>query len=93
MLNNLTISVECTDLMDFTCDVLILKYAQAFYGADYAVANVLSSKRDLIGSLRPGEHLLLPTKQNSRPKMYFSSVLFRSTSLTIPRFATSPHPR
>jgi hypothetical protein len=38
---NLTLSIECADIIDFTCDVLVLKYAQAFYGADALVADLL----------------------------------------------------
>lgn len=40
---NLTIAVEHADILDFACDVLILKYAQAFYGADAVVAGVLAN--------------------------------------------------
>jgi hypothetical protein len=35
------IVIECADALDFPCDVLVLKYAQAFYGADSQVADVL----------------------------------------------------
>src|SRR5215212_9679766 len=67
MLTNLTISVECADILDFPCDVLILKYAQAFYGADALVADVLA-KRPEISSLLPGEHLFLPSNKTLRAK-------------------------
>lgn len=36
------LSVEQGDVLDFPCDVLVLKHAQGFYGADGAVATRLS---------------------------------------------------
>lgn len=36
------ISVECADIADFPCDVLILKYAQARYGADAYISDLLN---------------------------------------------------
>jgi len=67
MFSNLTISVEHADILDFTCDVLILKYAQAFYGADALVAQVLQ-KKSKISRLQPGEHLYFPSMNKLRPK-------------------------
>ena len=32
------ISVSCSDIVDFVCDVVVLKYAQEFYGADWLIA-------------------------------------------------------
>jgi len=54
------IAVVCGDVVDTACNVLVVKYAQAFYGADKAVARALNLTADWAG-LGPGEHLLLPT--------------------------------
>lgn len=67
MFSHLTVSVEHADILDFTCDVLILKYAQAFYGADALVSEVLTKKSE-ISSLQPGEHLYLPSMNKLRAK-------------------------
>jgi hypothetical protein len=67
------IFVECSDVTDFACDVLVLKYAQAVYGADARVATLLSGTRnppEIAPS--PGQHVLLP----SRRKVAASFVLF-----------------
>ena len=69
---DLTISVACTDILDLTCDVLVLKYAQAFYGADALVASVLTPNRLETISPRPGKHTLLA----SQGKLNASEVLF-----------------
>jgi hypothetical protein len=55
------IGVECSDIVDFACDAVVLKYAQAFYGADKVVAGRISDnpKRDI--SPQPGQHVLLST--------------------------------
>jgi hypothetical protein len=68
MLNDLTISVECADILDFACDVLILKYAQAFYGADALVADVFTRERLEISALNPGDHILLTAKKRLNAK-------------------------
>ncbi len=56
------IAVECSDIVDYACDVVVLKYAQAFYGADLAVASRIVE--DYKQSIAPpvGEHVLLPSK-------------------------------
>lgn len=69
---SLTISVECADLVDFTCDVLVLKYAQAFYGADALVANLLRPNRLETVSPRPSKYALL----SSEGKLAAKKVLF-----------------
>lgn len=69
---SLTISVECTDIVDFTCDVLILKYAQAFYGADALVADILRSSTLEDVSPRPSTYVLLA----SEGKLSAKNVLF-----------------
>ena len=55
------IRVESDDVLATQCDVLVLKYAQGFYGADRAVANGLDlSVPDDV--LLPGKHLQIPTR-------------------------------
>ena len=55
-----TIEVINGDVLTTPCDVLILKYAQGFYGADLAVAHALDLTENW-NELSPGENLLLPT--------------------------------
>lgn len=69
---SLTISVECADIVDFACDVLVLKYAQAFYGADALVANILRSNNLEEASPRPSQYALL----SSEGKLAAKNVLF-----------------
>jgi hypothetical protein len=56
-----SIDVVCGDVLDTACDVLILKYAQGFFGADLAVADALGVRSNWAG-LGPGEHVLVPTR-------------------------------
>jgi hypothetical protein len=56
-----SIDVVCGDVLDTACDVLILKYAQGFFGADLAVADALRLRSNWAG-LEPGEHVLVPTR-------------------------------
>jgi len=56
------IFVENSGVAGFVCDVLVLKYAQGFHGADGLVASILGfdvADRKIL--LRPNEHLLLPS--------------------------------
>jgi hypothetical protein len=53
------ISVECADVIAFPCDVLILKYAQNFYGADELVADRLGKSTDIHPS--PWNYFLTPS--------------------------------
>jgi hypothetical protein len=55
-----SIDVVSGDVLNTACDVLVLKYAQGFYGADLAVADALDLRSERF-RLSPGEHLLLPT--------------------------------
>src|SRR5262245_35040449 len=55
-----TLTVICGDVLETACDVLVLKYAQEFYGADLAVADALGLRKKQF-QLSPGQHLLLPT--------------------------------
>lgn len=54
------LDLVCGDVLELNCDVLVLKYAQAFYGADQAVARVLGLNTTWSGP-GPGEYLLLAT--------------------------------
>jgi hypothetical protein len=64
------LSVVNGDVLGAECDVLVLKYAQGFYGADQKVASVLGLEEQDF-ELDPGKHLVLPTHAKIRP----SSVL------------------
>ena len=58
------------DVTEFQCDVLVLKYAQALYGADFVVTRLLGlTASDL--RIHPGDHLLVPA-----PGTPFGHVLF-----------------
>lgn len=68
------IYIECTNLADFPCDVLILKHAQGFYGADAKVASLLKGKgqnRDEISPL-PGDYVFI----ESNDKLPAREILF-----------------
>lgn len=56
------ISVEYSDIVDIVCDVVVLKFAQSFYGADKLVATKICDfpERDI--SPQAGQHILLPTR-------------------------------
>jgi hypothetical protein len=58
------VSVQHGDVLDAACDVLVLKHAQGFYGADGVVANRLSvTQPGLMGlSLPPDKYKLFPTE-------------------------------
>jgi hypothetical protein len=49
----ITLSIEAGDALNFQADVLALKYAQAFYGVDGAVARLLFDGEDDLDSLLP----------------------------------------
>jgi len=57
----LKIDVKTSDVRDAKCDVLVLKYAQALYGADFVVANAIAGIReaDKWAKVDPHEHLIL----------------------------------
>jgi hypothetical protein len=74
MMNN-KIFIECADIRDFSCDVLVLKFAQAFFGTDEIVANLLRPERPEELSPLPSEFVLLP----SQGKLAASKVLFVGT--------------
>ena len=64
------IEVQNTDVIDFPCDALVLKYAQAFHGADAAVATMLSdaSTKELSLTPAPGDYTLVTGKGLPGPK-------------------------
>jgi len=62
MAMNQQIAVECSDITDFACDVVVLKYAQAFFGADKAVASRIVDDYEQSIAPRVGEYVLLPSK-------------------------------
>lgn len=58
------IEVVCADVVNFSCDVLVLKYAQDFYGADELVASRLHNVSVInVPSLTPlpGDYVLVPS--------------------------------
>jgi len=66
-----TIAVVTGDVTALDCDVLVLKYAQAFFGVDKIVAGLLG----LLGTdvdIPPGKHLLVP----SQGKLACGQVMF-----------------
>ncbi|MGA9998013.1 MAG: hypothetical protein WBP93_21550 [Pyrinomonadaceae bacterium] len=72
--SQIALSIEVGDALQFKADVLALKYAQAFYGVDEAVALRLSVEYDDLVSLLPkisGFRLLL-----SKDAIAANSVLF-----------------
>lgn len=72
---NSKIFVECADLRHFSCDVLVLKFAQDFFGADEIVAKLLRPERLETLSPLPGKFVLLP----SQGKLAAGNVLFVGT--------------
>ncbi len=50
------------DVVDFVCDVVVLKYAQTFYGADRIVANRISDDPGRDIAPRVGDFVLIPTR-------------------------------
>ena len=56
-----SIEVVNGDVLTTTCDVLILEYAQGFYGADLAVAHALNLRSSWV-ELGPCRRLLVPTQ-------------------------------
>lgn len=62
------VSVEYGDITTFNADVVAVKYAQDFYGADYEIASRLSSEGIPIDELRPpqGYYRFVQTKFSIR---------------------------
>src|SRR5271165_5069889 len=66
-----SIEVVNGDVLTTACDVLILKHAKGFFGADLAVADALDLRSSWV-ELGPGKHILVPTGG----KLLCKSVLF-----------------
>jgi hypothetical protein len=66
------IFVENADVIHFACDVLVLKYAQTFYGVDAIVANLLGSSS--LGNVSPStsRYALLSTEKKLAAKNVLS---------------------
>jgi hypothetical protein len=60
-MNNI-VGVECSDVLTTECDVLVLKYAQGFHGADLVVAQSLGFSELEDNALASGKYLNIPTK-------------------------------
>lgn len=52
-LNSFEFAIEEGDIAAFSSDVIALKYAQYFYGADFKISKILEKERLSIDSLRP----------------------------------------
>jgi hypothetical protein len=71
---NNNIYIECANIIDFPCDILVLKHAQGFYGADARVASLLKPKignRDEISPL-PDEYVFIEPQD----KLLAKQILF-----------------
>ena len=76
------IEVAVSDICDIAADVVVLKHAQSFFGADAVVAAILTrdSKRALHITPAPGDFALVPTSGRiAAPQVVFVGVvsLFR----------------
>ena len=54
------VTANC-DVTEFPCDVLVMKYAQSLYGADFAVVSLLGLTESDV-RIRPGDHLVVRAK-------------------------------
>src|SRR5437660_9063998 len=74
LMSDPTIYINTSEVLGFPSDVLVLKYAQAFYGADYTAAQRLRGRSHNYPDISPlpGKHLLLP----SEGRLAARSVLF-----------------
>lgn len=78
---NNKVFVEYADVIDYTCDVLILKYAQEFYGADALVASIIHPTAEDRPHLSPppGKYVLLSSEGKiAARKILFVGVLHLS---------------
>jgi hypothetical protein len=57
------VTIESTSISEVTCDVVVLKYAQEFLGADAEVAAALTQAPhgEIEISPKPGDHVLIPS--------------------------------
>lgn len=72
---SIEIAVEVGDVLQFRGDVLVLKYAQAFYGADWAVSNALTPGRGESFTPDVGDYVIT----GSKDKLPYNEVLFVGT--------------
>ena len=88
-----SISFSAGDVLSFSSDILILKYAQAFYGVDRVAAHILAQSEDLTQFQVPlGEYRLIGTQNRLKPKevLYVGvQPLVYLDYLAIERFATT----
>lgn len=74
----LEITIQTADVCEVQCDVLILKYAQAYYGADGVVATALNKgkRKEIQIEPEPDEHVLIATRSAiSAPQVIFVGVV------------------
>lgn len=66
------VSIECEvgDAQNVEADVLVMKYAQTFYGVDYQIARTLTNSPEAMARINPGvgKHLLLRSEGRVRAK-------------------------
>ena len=72
---SIEVAVEVGDVLRFRCDVLVLKYAQEFYGADRAVSNALAPERWESFTPDVGDYVIT----SSMDKLPSNKVLFVGT--------------
>ena len=73
----LEIAIENADISEVQCDVLIMKYAQAFPGADAVVANALGrtgTKKNRINPT-PHEHIFIKSRGAVASSVLFVGVV------------------
>jgi hypothetical protein len=58
----MNIFVERADVAEFPCDVLVLKFAQAFFGVDKMVVGRLGRRAKDVSLPSPGDHVFVPSK-------------------------------
>jgi hypothetical protein len=74
-LQNLQISIKHADVLKFACNLFVLKDAQAWHGADYAVAKALNLailSEPVVKLPAPGNFVLVPSQR----KLKADAVLF-----------------
>ena len=64
------------DITDFEADIIILKYAQGFFGADYAVASRLDVREEIVNELNAiGDYKIYHSLGRVKsPQVFFMSV-------------------
>ena len=54
MAQQVTLFIEQRDITEIVADVIVLKYAQGFHGADRTVSQALSESTHSLDTMRPG---------------------------------------